>query len=293
MLQGDDAILKSRIGPLDIACVAPELCSVFIVKTGADGTQTGRLALTGEIDGGLFDLSVRIPESFRVQRITDDGERFTVTSDDGRSAHGTPSQFARSPGIKLIGRLYQPLRGVKILDREYNPLYEQHFEESFLATHLLPVERPLDRDWQLPMPAHLETDPVLGEIRRSDIGENTYEAAVPVTGGEICVGFDSAGPEKVIALLPHARALVRSFDRILRDGIEFLWNWGLEGGETEEERVRFLDEILPPACLFVYRSGDFELHFTAGVTEEFIQNGFWAVVLFRADMRPVGVTFTA
>ncbi|MFI6574170.1 hypothetical protein ACIBFB_00100 [Nocardiopsis sp. NPDC050513] len=266
--------LNGLVGPRDIVRTAPGLRSVAVVESGTGGTQTLRIAFVSETGPGSFDVRTRIPGSFPVRHVSDDGERFTLTSDDGRSVLGTPRQF-------------RSLAEVRILNREYNPSYERHAEEAFLATHLLPDGRSL--------PPRLRTDAVLGEIRLHD-ALREYESTVRVGGGETRWAFDSAGPERVAALLPRVRALVASFDRVLHDGLEFLWTWGADGAgpeEEAEERSRFLEETAPPSDVVVYRSGDFEVHFGGAGGGRSFMDGYWPAVHFRSDTTPVGVSVQA
>jgi len=242
-LAGDDAELTAVAGADGVVCVAPELHSVFLVEAAPDGTHKATVAVVGSYGGGSVNL-VPIPKAFRVQRIESDGERFVVAAADGRTVHGTPSQFAH---------------WVKILDEEHNPDYETHLEEAFLATPSLPEDSP--------EPEQLATD--------------------------IEVSFDSAGPETVTALLPHARTLAAALDRIAQAGAEFLWTWGAKGDESEAEKAEFFDQVMPPTDLVVYRSGDFELHYCNASGGDHFMEGYWPAILFRADQTPVAVSVEA
>ncbi|MET8629527.1 hypothetical protein ABZW30_38320 [Kitasatospora sp. NPDC004669] len=260
-LNGDAEELRRIVGPGGLVCVAPGLSSVFVVRTAADGAQTGTVALPGST------MFVQLPRSFQVRRIDHDSERFTLTSVDGRSVTGTPRQF---------------IACYKVIAEEYNPWYEEHVEEAFLATNLLP-------DGLLPSRIlHVDTDPVLGELRAEG---RIAESSVTAAGKQLEMWFDCAGPEKITELLPHARRLVAEFERIRRDGTEFIWTTFAEGDETEEEKARF-PEVMTPNTLVVYRSGDFEVHFGEPESRYFM-DGYWPAVQFRADMTPVHVTVEA
>ncbi|MFD8783644.1 hypothetical protein [Kitasatospora sp. NPDC059599] len=260
-LNGDTEELRRAVGAGGLICVAPELSSVFVVRTAADGAQTATVDLPGST------AFVRLPRSFRVRRIGHDSERFTLTSADGRSVTGTPRQFST---------------GYKVIAEEHNPWYEQHVEEAFLATGLRP-------EGLLPTRIlHVGTTPEPAEPRPEG---RTAGSAAAVPGRRLEMWFDSAGPEKTAELLPHARRLVAEFDRIRRDGTAFIWTAFAEGDETEEEKARF-PEVMTPHTLVVYRSGDFEVHFEEPGNRYFM-DGYWPAVQYRADLTPVHVTIEA
>ncbi|MER5642533.1 hypothetical protein ABT095_37055 [Kitasatospora sp. NPDC002227] len=260
-LNGDAEELRRVVGPGGLVCVAPGLSSVFVVRTAADGAQTGTVALPGST------TSVQLPRSFQVRHIGHDRERFTLTSADGRSVTGTPRQF---------GAYY------KVIAEEYNPWYEEHVAEAFLATNLLPD------GLLLPRVVHADSDPRVGGLQAEG---GITGSSVTVAGQQLEIWFDCAGPEKVTVLLPHARRLVAGFERIRRDGAEFIWTAFAEGDETEEEKARF-PEVMTPETLVVYRSGDFEVHF--GETgSRYFMDGYWPAVQYRADMTPVHATVEA
>lgn len=266
-LAGDDRQVRSLAGPDGVVCVAAELSSVFVVRAEAGGAQEGTLAIVGDSGGGIVS-TVPLPRSFRVRHIDHDSGRFTVTSSDGRRAYGTPWQFAAHP---------------KIVEEQHNASYQEHLERAFLATHLFPVG---PRPGACPPLA----DPVLGEIR-FDHDVSYYSATVRAAGRDLWVSFDTAGPDLVAELLPHAGRLVTAFDRVHRDGLAFLWSWGAEGDESDEERERFGHQMRPDG-LVVYRSGDFEVHYddTSG---EYFLDGYWPAVVYRGDMTPLTVTVEA
>ncbi|MQS16321.1 hypothetical protein F7Q99_29930 [Streptomyces kaniharaensis] len=260
-LNGDAEELRRVVGPGSLMCIAPELSSVFVVRTAADGEQTATVALPGST------MFVQLPRSFQVRHIGHDSERFTLTSTDGRSVAGTPRQFTAC---------------YKVIVEKHNPWYEEHVEEAFLATSLLP-------DGLLPPHIrHVDTDPVLGEPR---VEGRIAETSVTTPGRRLEMWFDCAGPEKIAELLPHARRLVAEFEHIRRDGTEFIWTTFAEGDETEEEKARF-PEVMTPNTLVVYRSGDFEVHFGEPESRYFM-DGYWPAVQYRADMTPVHVTVEA
>jgi hypothetical protein len=106
-----EAALRGE-GRLDgVACVAPELSSVFHVVG-----REGALAMVGATGGGSVSV-VDVPASFVIERIERDGAQFVVTAADGRQVRGTPEQFANQPF--LIGP-------------DVNPAYEQQLEREWL-----------------------------------------------------------------------------------------------------------------------------------------------------------------
>ncbi|MBG0833137.1 hypothetical protein HS041_36140 [Planomonospora sp. ID67723] len=256
-LNGDDTQVRDLAGPDGVFCIAAELCSVFLVEVTADGTQQGTLAYPRGI------TRVELPRSWPVHRIDHDREHFILTSTDGRSVHGTPRQFAAYP---------------KILPAEHNPSYQEHLEEAFLATHLLPPHPPPPGTY-----ASL-AEPMLGGHHIDDVVQGTVQ--VPAAGRDLWVGFDHAGPEKVAELLPHTHRLLAAFDRISRAGTDFLWNRCVDGTESEEERAGLPDAIVP-TNLIVYRSADFEVHFQDVSGRYFPDDSYWPCVWYRADMTPV------
>ncbi|MFE4177311.1 hypothetical protein ACFRR7_35625 [Streptomyces sp. NPDC056909] len=256
-LTGEDALARSLAGPDGVLCVAPALSSVFLVEPAAGGGQTGTVAVVGASGGGMVSL-VELPRSFQVLRIGHDQDGYVLTREDGRSVRGTPAQFAAHP---------------KLVDREHNPAYEEHLEEAFLATRLIPAHDGT---------AHAGTED-------GGTGDGTeYGGTVHAAGLDIELSFDCAGPEKTAALLPHARRLVADFARIRRAATEFLHAWGAEGDGTDEERLGFAAAMVPTG-LVVYRSGDFEVAFedTSGT---YFLDGYWPNIVFRADMTPVDLT---
>lgn len=271
-LQGDESVLRGILAPDSIVCVAPQPRGVFVVEDMADGSQAAMVAHVGPSGSGSIS-PVRVPRSFPIRHVSHDDERFVVTSADGRTVHG---------------RLWQFKKWVKVLDQEHNPSYEQHIEEAFLATHLIPDD-PLQ-------PAHLTTDPVLGDVRLDPVlpqYADSYEAIIPIADDELRLAFDSAGQGKATALLPHARVLVTALDRIAAAGAEFLWNWGADRDEPDEEKEAFLREVSPPTDLVIYRSGDFEIHYAGASGTKYFMDGYWPAVQFTADLTPVAVTVEA
>ncbi|MET8176006.1 hypothetical protein [Streptomyces clavifer] len=268
-LRGDDVRLREFAGAYGLLCTAVELSSVFVIRPADDGTQRGALAVVGASGGGGVS-KVRVPRSFPVRRVGYEGDCFVLTADDGREVGGTPGQFGAWPKIVTAG---------------HNPAYEQHLEEAFLATHLLPDGPRGPSASDLPSPGAS-----WGELPADEIVRRQY-VVVPAAGQDLSVSFDCAGPEKVAELLPHAREVVAEFDQVRRTGAEFLWDWGANGDESEEDRAGFL-EAVAPADLVVFRSGDFEVHF-GDASGRFFPDGYWGAVQYQRDMTPASGTMEA
>ncbi|MER5772567.1 hypothetical protein [Streptomyces sp. NPDC001985] len=247
-LNGDDGRLRALAGPTGLLCAVPALSSVLLVENTAGETQRATLALAGPNGGGMV-RTVPLPRSFPVRALAEEGGEYVLTGPGGRTVRGTPDQFARH--VRLIGP-------------EHDPAYESHREEAFLATHLLPVGG-----------------------RRAPGLDGGGEATVTAAGQELSVGFDSAGPEKAAALMPHLRSLLDSFDGVRRAGTAFLWEWGADGTESAGERARFLAGTVPTS-LVLLRSGGFELHYE-DLGEDAFPEGHWPAVRFLADRTPVDV----
>lgn len=261
-LRGADGQLRQEAGPDALIHVANQLSSVFMVQSAADGTQAGTLARVGAHGGGIVSV-VSLPRLFRVREITHHGEEFFLAGADGRTVHGTPNQLVASP---------------KLLDEKVNPRFQEQLDEILLGTHLLPDREVAGLD--APKTNQLVSGPEVEEIVR--VGE----AWVAFNGEEVWLTFDNAWPEKIVELLPHARQLLGSLDRLGREGAEFLWSTGATGDESEAEKTEFT-EAAAPTSVVVYLTGDFEIHFEGLSGTEFYLDGYWPVVQFRADGTPV------
>ncbi|MFJ8614381.1 hypothetical protein ACIRD4_00770 [Streptomyces clavifer] len=268
-LRGDDVRLRDFAGAYGLVCTAAELSSVFVIRPADDGGQRGALAVVGASGGGGVS-AVRLPRSFPVRRVGYEGDCFVLTSIDGREVRGTPEQFSAWP---------------RMITAEHNSSYERQLEEAFLATHLLPhgrrgtacAERPCTgREWSA-----LRADEM---VRRQSV-------IVAADGLDLSVSFDCAGPEMTAELLPHAREVVADFGAVRRAGAEFLWGWGANGDESEEDRADFLAAVAP-TDLVLFRSGDFEVHF-GDASGQYFTDGYWGAVQYRRDMAPASGTMEA
>ncbi|WP_019632693.1 hypothetical protein [Actinomadura atramentaria] len=253
-LDGDESRVRALAGPDGFVCVAPDLASVLLVQPDGD-EQRATVAVLGR--GGTVQ-ALPVPRSFRVTAVERDGGEFVLTAADGRRVRGTPRQFASF---------------TRIVEPALNPSYAEHLADPFLAAHTLPG----GRGGHPPV-----RDAVLGEVA-FDPSTGSYEA----TAGELLIMFDNAGADRVEELLPHVRGLLAAMDEIGPAAVAHLWDWGATGDETAEEKAAFLAEVRPTS-LVVYRSGDFELHFEKVPDGAFL-DGYWPVVLHRADGRPVDV----
>lgn len=256
-LRGREARLRDEVGPDAIVCVARELSSVFVVQPGEDGRQTGTLGGPGQV------AVIRLPRTFQVRSVTQDGDEFVLTDADGRTARGTPRQFTAWP---------------MLLDESVNPHYDEQLEATLLTTHLLPHPRETTVD--CPRTDRALNGPEVAEILQAG------EAMVTVGEDDMWLLFDNARPEKIEELLPHTRALLADIEAIGRAGAEFLWNSGEDDGEDDTERAEFL-AMAAPTSLVVYLTGDFAIHYEQLSDTEFYMDGYWPAVQFRADRTPV------
>lgn len=259
-IEGDDTELRNVAGPDAMINIAADLSSVLVVRPTTEGKQAGTVAILHE-GGGSTLARFGVPGSFRVTAVDRDGDEFVLTSDDGRTVHGTPDQFAAEP--LLIGE-------------EYNPRYAEQREQIFYERHLLPPKR-------FSSPA--ESPAADRALSEPDAVVEAGEAMVTIGDEELWLSFECAGPGKVEQLLPHARALLADIERIGRDGAEFLWAGTAEDDETEEDKAEFL-EVARPTSLVIYVSGDFAVHYEE-TSEVYVMDGYWLAVQFTADRTPV------
>lgn len=270
-LRGDDSELVRAAGPDGVVRVSPEL-SCVLVAPGGDGRL--RLGDLRDPEHPRID-TIPLPPGFRVREISVEGERFVLTDADGRTARGTPDQFTAQP---------------KIIRPDCNPRHDEQSEELFLAVH----ERSTRRRTTTPEPASADlglSEPHVAAVAAAG------QVHVPVAGEQVWVSFDCAGPEKVVALLPHARELLASFEELGREAAEFLqtpdeddedYDEEEDGGEDEEDDR----DPMVPTSLVIYLTGDFELHFEAA-SGTYCLDGYWPSVQFTADRTLVGGTVEA
>jgi hypothetical protein len=295
-LSGDESRLAGEAGPGGHVRVAGDW--VLVAPDGAGKVVLGRRWHQGGVDVSRIPL----PDGFRVREVAVDDGRFALTGADGRVVRGTPEQFTARP---------------KLLDPELNPRHRQQVEEVFLMTHLLP-----ERNREV-VPDPPTADVGLGAAHVAEIAR-AGQVAVPLGGDEpVWVRFDCAGPEKVVELLPHARTLLASFERLGREAAAYVWARIIEdsdddsdgdndgdpgdtaiedadkvGEDTEDDDTEdeidedeFLEHMVPTG-IAVYLTGDFELHFE-GASGTVYLDGYWPSVQFTADGTPVGVTIEA
>ncbi|MBY6307361.1 hypothetical protein [Streptomyces clavuligerus] len=120
---------------------------------------------------------------------------------------------------------------------------------------------------------------------------------VRAAGQELSVTFAPFGStvpadrETVVRLLPRARTLLADFAAVRERATEYLWDWGAEGEETEEEKAAFLRDVLPSALTVADGAGT-EVHYE-NIGEEYMLDGYWPVVHHDAGLNPVRVTVEA
>lgn len=257
-LRGDETRLRDEVGADAVVCVAPELESVFVVRTGEDGGQTATVGGPGIV------AVVRLPRAFRVTEITSDGGRFVLTDAEGRTARGTPAQFRSWP---------------MLLDADVNPDYEAQLEAVLLDTHRVPEYATLSEG---PRTDLAMSGPEVAQIIQAG------EAMIVVDGEDaIWLDFDNAWPEKVEELLPHTRALLADLQAIGRAGAEFLWHQTENATEDDEGSAEEFFATMAPTTLVVYVTGDFAVHYERMSGSVFYMDGYWPAVRFRADRTPV------
>lgn len=251
-LRGDDAALRAEAGPDALIEIAPELSSVLVVRPGVDVT----IAIVGNENGGHLLGPVHVPASFPIASVGHEGGEFVLTSADGRTVRGTPDQFAVEP---------------RLIRDEVNPQHDEQREQLFYETHLRPAER-----FRSP-PESPVADVALSD---PDPVAEAGEAMVRVGDREVWLSFESAGPDKVRAQLPHVRGLLADLDTIGRAGAEFLW-----ARHGEDDKDEFM-ALATATSLVVLSNGDFEVHYeeTSGV---YVMDGYWLAVQFTADRTPV------
>jgi hypothetical protein len=256
-LDGDETALRDAAGPDGHYALAPGQRAALLVFTGPDGHQQGNTYRPGTVS------RLEIPRGFRVRDVRHTDGRFVLTGADGTVVHGTAGQFGRCP---------------QLIDEPDNPAYQEQVAENFRDTHLLPDP---DADPGSCPPLH---DPVLGAIvHPGDDGH--YTATADRDGEPVTVTFDSAGPDRVTALLPHARRLAGDVTGVHDRARDLIWAFGVHD-EQPGERAQF-DAATRAVYLTVFRTGDFEL----GVEDDgsYLPDGYWLTVTYRADLTPVAV----
>ncbi|MEU5979240.1 hypothetical protein [Streptomyces sp. NPDC047315] len=123
------------------------------------------------------------------------------------------------------------------------------------------------------------------------------DVTVRVGGQDLVVMVDRllsaerVGPEEVAALLPRVRSVLAEFAAVRERAAAFLWEWGAEGGETEEERAGFHRDMAP-TTLTVTAAAQFALHFESR-SGSYFPDGYWPAVHLDGDLRPDRVTVEA
>ncbi|HEX5401560.1 MAG TPA: hypothetical protein VFX16_04575 [Pseudonocardiaceae bacterium] len=111
-----------------------------------------------------------------------------------------------------------------------------------------------------------------------------YAATVERDGIELPISFDSAGFDRVTALLPRARRLATDIAGLHDRARDLIWFTGADGTETPAERERF-ESVVRPSHLAVFGTGDFEVCFEDDGS--YFPDGYWITVCYRADTTPV------
>ncbi|MGE7433008.1 MULTISPECIES: hypothetical protein [Kitasatospora] len=143
-----------------------------------------------------------------------------------------------------------------------------------------------DRDIDRPGVGEWVTDDLLGWLTERLVRQRYV--TVSAADQELTVGFDGADLQAVAELLPRAREVLADFAALRQAGAEFLWGWGAEGGEPEEEKTHFLEAVTATA-LVAERAGGFTVNFEDS-SGTYCQEGYWYAVRFRGDRTPFAVT---
>lgn len=232
-------------------------------------------------DGQVLEigrLSRPVPRRFRVATVTHEANRVHLHSDDGRVLVASPGQLSVVPYL---------------VPAQDNPHYPEQDERAFLDAPNLPAA-----DVEVSGPDVPLSDPVLGEIVVRVPSVMGYTAEVPEAGtfGGRSVGvlFDGVSRGRIEELLPVVRDILADLPAVHDAAVGFLWEWGRDDGDTDEDRARFVAGFGVEAVT-VYHSGDFGIDLTddEGLFEQAFMDGYWPKVHCRADRTPVAVTVEA
>ncbi|WP_430333332.1 hypothetical protein [Rhodococcus sp. ACT016] len=229
-------------------------------------------------DGQVLEIGGRsrpIPRRFRVTMVTREANRVHLHSDDGRVLVASPAQLSVVPYL---------------VPAQDNPRYEEQDERAFLDAPNLPAADIDVSGSGVPL-----SDPVLGEIVVRVPSVMGYTAEVPEAGTfggrSVSVLFDAVSRARIEELLPAVRDILADLPAVHEAAVGYLWEWGRDDTDTEEDRARFVAGFGLEAVT-VYHSGDFgiDLSDDAGLFEQAFMDGYWPKVHCRADRTPVAVT---
>ncbi|WP_433605732.1 hypothetical protein [Prescottella agglutinans] len=244
-------------------------------------TPSGSVRVLDTDDGQVLEigrLSRPVPRRFRVATVTHEANRVRLHSDDGRVLVASLGQLSVVPYL---------------LPAEHNPHYEEQDERAFLDAPNLPAA-----DIEGTVPDVPLSDPVLGEIVVRVPSAMGYTAEVPEAGtfGGRPVGvlFDGVSRARIEELLPVVRDILADLPAVHDAAVGYLWEWGRDDSDTEDDRGRFVAAFGIEAVT-VYHSGDFGIDLTddEGLFEQAFMDGYWPKVHCRADRTPVAVTVEA
>jgi hypothetical protein len=270
-LTGDEGPLWETLAGGSLVCVAPQLSAVFVVEPVDDGGQKATLARS--VGGYGMEAYTELPRTFHVMRIDYDDRHFTLHATDGRSVRATFAQFVEQP---------------MVLAQDANPSYDTDLEQSLAA-----IPSMYTRDTPLPPPTiH---DEILGVI---EFDERTHEYLAHIrdqgySDDLIVLRFMDAPAERVKALLPGVHRILADYERIRREGIDYLWDHGPDDEGTDEEKAAFVKAMVGFG-LHIYYSGDFTMAFGDNEDSSYFLDNYWMEVHFRRDnLMPVMVSMEA
>lgn len=152
-----------------------------------------------------------------------------------------------------------------------------------------------------------KADLELGEQYVAEIAR-AGEVVVPMGNEHVWVSFDHARPEQIVALVPHARELLASFERHGRAGAEFLLgrmpaagDGEGDDGDVDDVEDQDAEEFDPaaflaamePTGLVIHEGGEFSVHYESASDGTYFLDNYWPSVQFTRDGTAVDHTIEA
>jgi len=231
--------------------------------------------------GGPGGATTPVPRRFVVTELTVSGRVVRLVDTAGRTLTATPGQ------LTVWSRL---------LSARVNPDFDAQFEAEFLDRPARPADDVDDPAMVTPL-----DDPVFGPIvvhPPSTFGTSAEIADVrPFAPGAPWVDtpaeleFDSVSRARLGQLLPAVHRIVAEAGTVWERAVGFLWNQGSDEDRAGADRAAFATAFQLMGIV-VYHSGDFgvDLHDT---TKDYIEDGYWPHIGFRADLTPVEFSLMA
>ncbi|NJP48255.1 hypothetical protein [Actinacidiphila epipremni] len=248
--------------------------------------RAGDAALSGpeppqRLVAGAGRPSVPLPRRFAVSRLDVADGLVRLTARDSRVITATPGQLTVWS---------------QLLQEPANPDYEAQFEAEFLDRPARPADDTTDPELLLPA-----VDAVFGPIvphAPSAFGTTAEIAdirpavsAVPCVPCEVTLEFDSMSRRRILELLPAVHALLADLPLLWDRALTYLWEQGTDDDRAATGPADFRAAFRLMGVV-VYHSGDFGLDLDdAG--KEFVEDGYWARINFRADGSPAELVMMA